>query len=214
MTLPGDGTLLLNLRGQAALVDITAPPVVALEASEVIAWLATACRASPSPSEMYSCKPTVFGNSESDVCSLEFVTQDTEAQLLQHKDACWRKLFRNPVIADGYPICARSPGEKGLQMSLQMMMLLGQTPWVTTFEGTTMLKGFNSLFAPTACLGSSTVWHFLLHQDETRVTYNQGLDATSGACTIDNETLQSDRHFVGWTPAADVLAGEFAFNQD
>lgn len=141
-------------------------------------------------------------------CSLQFVTRDAEADLLQTTNVCWRKMFHNPVLAYGYPTRARHPGEQGLELSLQMMLLLGQTPWITSFEGTTMLKGFNSLFVPMACPDSSILWHFLLNQDETRMSYDQGLEATSEEYSLDNAALQSCRHFVGWTPAADVLAGK------
>lgn len=154
--------------------------------------------------------PTVITGPEGSTssCSVEFVTEDAEEDLCKMANVCWRNLFRNPTIAHGYPTSVRQFGEQGLQLTLQMMLLLGQTPWITSFEGSTMLKGFNSLFVPMACPGSSVLWHFLLNQDETRLSYDQGLKATPEAHFLDNAALQSCRHFVGWTQTADVLAGE------
>ena len=181
-----------------------------LDVCEIIAWLATACQESPSPTRISVCNPSVVTDDYSDPpsCSIQFVYEDVEAELLQQRNVCWRKLFQNPVIASGYPTRARDPGEDGLQLSLQMMLLLGQAPWITSYGETTMLKGFNSLFVPMACPDSSILWHFLLNEDENRLSYNRGLEAMTEGYALDNATLQSRRHFVGWTQAADVVAGK------
>lgn len=71
-----------------------------------------------------------------------------------------------------------------------------------------MLKGFNSLFVPMACPDSAILWHFLLNEDENRLSYNRGLEQITEVYALDNATLQSRRHFVGWTQAADVVAGK------
>lgn len=208
--MPGDDVFSIALRDDATHVNITASPIVALEICEIVTWLATACRASPSPDRISLCKPSVVADSPGKPpgCLVRFTSEDIEAELLQRKNVCWRKLFQNPVIADGYPVCARGPGEEGLELLLQMMLLLGQAPWITLYEGATMLKGFNSLFVPMACPGSSIFWHFLLDQDGSRLSYNRGLEEIMEVYALDDATLQSRRHFVGWTPAADILAGK------
>ena len=209
--MPDGHAFSVALRDDATHVDIAASPVVTLELCEIITWMAAACRASSSPCKTSACHPSVEPNAGSDVpgCFIRFSLQDVEADLLQQRNNCWRSLFQNPVIAYGYPIRAREPGEEGLQLSLQMMLLLGQAPRITSYQGTTMLKGFNSLFVPMACPGSSILWHFLLNQDETRISYNRGLEEISEPYALDSAILQSRRHFVGWTQAADVVAGMF-----
>lgn len=207
--MPKGDLLIIALREGVTHVDITASPIVILEICEIITWLATAGRASPSPHNISACKPSVVPDTASKLPgrSIRFTFDDIEADFLQQRNVCWRNLFQNPVIADGYPICARVIGEEGLQLSLQMMLLLGQAPSITSYQGATMLKGFNSLFVPMACRGSSILWHFLLNQDETRLSYNLGLEQVSESYALDDATLQSRRHFVGWTQAADVVAG-------
>ncbi|KAK5715949.1 hypothetical protein LTR15_009774 [Elasticomyces elasticus] len=178
-----------------------------LEAAEVITWLGSACRASQYPDRCSGCRPYIT----SELYTERFLVRFDEQSVNETDKAgtCWRKLFKNPVIALGYPIPARKLGEVGLELSLHMMMVLGQTLCAATFAGRSMLKGYNSLFVPTSCVGSSIIWHFLVNEDGSRLPYNDGIAASAAADAylLDQNTLESGRHFVGWTPAADILAG-------
>ncbi|TKA61242.1 hypothetical protein B0A55_12217, partial [Friedmanniomyces simplex] len=120
---------------------------------------------------------------------------------------CWHRMFLNPVVIGGFRIPSRTDGEQGLELSLEMMVALGSTPDVTEFAGTTMLKGFNSLFVPTKRIGSSIVWHFIIREGGSRVSYNDGAAVARQDGVIEPSALQTARHFVGWTPVADQLAG-------
>ncbi|KAK3628387.1 hypothetical protein LTR56_018655 [Elasticomyces elasticus] len=139
--------------------------------------------------------------------SVRFMLKEQSVNEPDEAGTCWRKLFKNPVIALGYSIPARKLGEVGLELSLHMMMVLGQTLCAAAFAGRSMLKGYNSLFVPTSRIGSSIIWHFLVNEDRSRLPYNDGIAATANAYLIDQDTLEKGRHFVGWTPTADVLAG-------
>lgn len=52
--------------------------------------------------------------------------------LIDYKDharqngTCWQHLFQNPTIVKGYPIRARSYNERGLELPLKMMAMLGK----------------------------------------------------------------------------------------
>jgi hypothetical protein len=118
-------------------------------------------------------------------------------------------MFRNPVIAEGYPITPRSTGEQGLEVSFPMMATLAQTPYLTCFGGASILKGFSTILSLTKRAGSSFTWHFLIDQQRRRMPYNEGLNVTEVREQIAECDLQSGRHFVGWTPCIDVLAGKY-----
>jgi hypothetical protein len=116
-------------------------------------------------------------------------------------------MFRNPTVAYGYPIPVRNNDENGLEVSLSIMACLGATPWVIDYSRTLFLKGFCSLLAPMMQVGQSIIWHFLLQIDGKRMSYNQGLALGPMTDGISWPLLGQSRHFVGWTPAAQILAG-------
>lgn len=118
-------------------------------------------------------------------------------------------MFRNPVIAEGYPITPRSSGEHGLEMPFPMMAILARTPFRATFGGATLLKGFSTILSLTKRAGASFTWHFLIDQHQGPMTYNRGLEATELQQEVGEDDLQTGRHFVGWTPRIDKLAGKW-----
>lgn len=120
--------------------------------------------------------------------------------------SCWQKLFRNPVIVQGYPILCRIGKEVGLEISLEMMALLGNASRYTTFEDTLILKGFSTMFVPTASSKDSITWHFLFNEDDQiRIPYTEASRRCQIRETVDGvnaSRLGSARHFLGW--AVDV----------
>ena len=117
-------------------------------------------------------------------------------------------MFRNPVVAEGYPVEARSASELGLEVPLDMMLALGQTPLMTVFDKVTLFKGFNTAFAPMMALGTSVIWHFLVNQNCARLAYDTVVATAQIQEPLDRCGIEGGRHFVGWTPVADVLAGK------
>lgn len=194
VTLTEAGTL-VRLRG-----DVPA----LIESSTFIVWLSTAVRAAPEGCLAY-CRPEIF---QVDNASWKITHRYPESSR-EPKMTCWHKMFRNPVIAEGYTIAPRSMSEKGVEMSFSMMAILAQTPFVTCFEGTTMLKGFSTILSLTERASASFVWHFLIDQHRKRMPYDEGLRITGLRQEIHEQDLQRGRHFVGWTPCVDMLAGKY-----
>jgi hypothetical protein len=89
-----------------------------------------------------------------------------------------------------------------------MMAILAQTPFATRFEGATMLKGFSTILSLVKRAGTSFTWHFLVDQQRKRMPYSEGLKVTELQQEIGQHDLQMGRHFVGWTPCVDMLAGK------
>ena len=123
---------------------------------------------------------------------------------------CWHSLFNNPVIAKGYPIPKRA-GERGLEIPLSYMAQLAQTYRATIFGGRLALKGCITMFIPTQRLGNSVLWHFLINQDESRMTFLKpqelGLEQLSSE-VVDYSCLDSVRNFLGWSSHVEIQTGK------
>ena len=186
-----------------------------IEVAEILAWLGAACRASPNEDEISYCRPHLVPETSNrdPACRLtyEFSKIGDQSKAVAGNGECWHHLFRNPTIAQGYPIPTRNSEEKGLEVSLNIMSVLGSTPWAIQFDRTLFLKGFSSLFAPMKRIGSSILWHFIANKDGRRISYNQGLSLSPAADTIDWSALEVSRHFVGWTPSVDIFTGTLTY---
>jgi hypothetical protein len=90
---------------------------------------------------------------------------------LKKNGSCWHSLFRNPVIARGFPILARNHEEKVLEIPLNMMAKLGEASRAMNFDGILAIRGFSTLFVPTERTGNSVLWHFLYEESQNRISY-------------------------------------------
>jgi hypothetical protein len=175
--------------------------------------MGAACRASPEPERLGLCKAVLLPSRHGHWV-VEYDLQVIASQSPSASGTCWHQLFNNPVIAQGYPIPVReAAGEDdskfvGLELSLGLMAVLGQVPRAVTLAKTTMLKGFISMFVPMLRHGSSTLWHFMLSAKGCRLSYNEGLATALLEEPLDSDSIVNGRHFVGWTPNAEILAGE------
>lgn len=61
---------------------------------------------------------------------------------------CWRRLFSNICVAEGFPVRARQTEEQGLEIPLDMMAELGGAKGLTVFRGELVIRGFETLFVP------------------------------------------------------------------
>lgn len=185
------------------------PNLKVLELFEAVTWLSTACRESPSASEIACCGPTLVRQNSKDLAfKVNFSCSVVRLDEVYDKSAtCWHNMFRNPVIAKGFPIPRRRHGERGLELSLEMLAILGQTFWATHFDGF-LLKGFNSVTTPVKRIGESVLWHFLVNKDGSRIHYCDAAHR-SQMLSADEAVFAKARHFVGWTDRVEILAGEY-----
>lgn len=124
--------------------------------------------------------------------------------------SCRHAMFRNPVIAKHYPVPARSAGEKGLEISVELMFSLAQISWATIYNGNLVLKGFATLLTPTLEIGTSVLWHLKADKSGKRQSYNDGWEL-SHLHTLDDALFFGARDFVGWVNAAEHLVGKVIF---
>ncbi|KAH6714370.1 hypothetical protein BKA61DRAFT_575142 [Leptodontidium sp. MPI-SDFR-AT-0119] len=156
-------------------MDLTASgslPSVA-EVGEVLGWLGAILRTSGAEGVIaYSVPRTeklttaaLTFNLIFDISSLQQI-HDTKIS----KGTCWHALFNYPVIAKEYPIPKRAD-EKGLEIPLNYMARLGQAYRSTIFSSRFVLKGCITMFIPAQRLDNSVLWHFLINQDKSRMSY-------------------------------------------
>lgn len=193
------------------IVDATGSRIELVEIGEVLAWLGAACRASESDRISY-CVPRVACDG-SISCSITYDFSEVD-----EKDVgpiggskCWLKIFNNPTIVEGYPIRSREQGEPGLEVPINMAAVLGYAQFATSFNDQFLLKGPCSALLPTYRQGTTTIWHYIVNDDQEPMTYEQALGRQLDCPKIDLLCLEGSRHFVGWTPNVQILTGMYLY---
>lgn len=171
---------------------------------EILLWIGAATRAASRSTALVYSEAYLSDGHEAGLPSVMFREQPLDPE---GPGSCWHKMFRNPVIAKGFPIPRRPVHAQELEIPLEMMAGLGCTPWITNFAGNTMLKGFSTLFAATSEVAGTVIWHFVADEAVKRMPYVTGLPRCGQPLELDALTIETARHFVGWTPHADVLLG-------
>lgn len=196
------------------IVHATGSDPTLVEIGEILAWITAALRESPSPNLIAYATPRILDEQKTNLsfivdASIEIQSADS-AQL--PNGTCWHYLFRNPVVVCGSPILARGDEEKGLEIPLEMMSVLGLTPRATNFDNGLVLKGFSTMFIPMKKVKSSILWHFLFNEDETRMSYLTASKLCSGRLStnvVDASSLETGRHFLGWSSSVEVFTGTY-----
>lgn len=80
---------------------------------------------------------------------------------------------------------------------------------VNTFRNRLYIKGFNAMLVPTKRFDDIILWHLLLNEDGSHISY---LDSNSVETdgTIRLADLETHRHIVGWCSNATYYAGEYS----
>lgn len=205
----------LDIRNSSIVVVVAGTEPAIAEIGQQLAWLGAALRAAPSDNKMAYSTPKISFTSGSVVTfRLSFRVIDLEPipRGAEPNGSCWRPLFRNPVIVQGYPIRARLGEEKGLEVPLNMMAGLGQASRVVEFNGGLVMKGHSTLFCPTQRIQNSLLWHFIFNEAGERISYlsaDRFGDDRVSISEVDTACLERSRHFLGWSSSAEVLAGAY-----
>lgn len=190
------------------------------EVGEQFAWIGSALRTSPSSSEFAYSVPHL---EEARIASqsverlerglkahvrfgITFSVQQDSEQQTKAQCQCWHKMFRNPVIAKGYPIPRRVEPNTGLEMPINMMAGLVGTRHVNVFDGKLFIKGHASMLIPRRRHGDLLLWHFLRLPSGERISYWH--EAGPHIAGIDKSHLSTLRHIVGWCSQAKFVAGK------
>jgi len=184
------------------------------EIGELLAWIGAALRESPNGNTMtYSTPRMTTKTSPRLIFTLDAVMDDLEPEYGRERrnGTCWHHLFRNPVIVRGSPILTRGTEEKGLEIPLGVMAGLGRTSRATVFDYGLVMKGFSTMFVPVKCVKNSVIWHFLFHEDETRIPYLSASKLCHGRLSsdsLDASGIEDARNFLGWSSSVEVCTGK------
>ena len=214
----------IDLRLQKGSVVARGTHAALNELSEQLAWLG--CAFQPSPVSFGICytSPNIVVlkdvHSSSPIPSitaqLGFVTLSQDHGLSTDADGtCWHALFRNSVVADGFPILARHENEQGLELPLDMMSILAEARFATHYDRTLILKGHCTMLVPTRRTERSVTWHFIVNEGGKRLPYysfRERCPGWIGTDKVNTNLLEDDniRHFVGWASKITRHLGTFA----
>ncbi|KAL2821195.1 hypothetical protein BJX63DRAFT_427868 [Aspergillus granulosus] len=137
-------------------------------------------------------------------CNIKFdihVVQHTPTRL---NGQCWQRLFRSPVLVNGYPIPRRPNPGIGLEISLDTMAGLLGTDRISIFNNKMYIKTFAMMLFPTQHFGDIIVWH-LLWSDRDRVSYLEGKNIIKQELSISD--LEQCRHIIGWCTDVKYMIG-------
>ena len=189
------------------------------EIAEILGWLVTAFAPSTIDQGITYCRPVIKqlwksqlprDSRSTDASYIDFYISyeiHSGGNPTKINGQCWHHMFHNPVVVYGYPILRRPQSQPGLEIPLNVMVALLDEERINTFKNRWYIKGFNAMLVPTKCLDGLLLWHLLLNEDESYVSY---LDSKSVEMddTVSLVELEAHRHVVGWCVDATYHAGE------
>lgn len=126
--------------------------------------------------------------------------------------SCWKHLFRNPVLVEGYPIQRRPALGTGLELSLATLADLVQCKRMTVFKDEIFLKGFCSMLVAVQLFDDVVHWHAYTNENGSYINY---YDRKEPKETVDLKLMShlndftSMRHIVGWSSRVQDHSGRF-----
>jgi len=184
------------------------------DVGEILAWIVAALRESPQETSIAYSTPRMSTKAgPRPVFTFDASTDgiQSECGTERQNGTCWHFLFRNPVIVKGCPILRRGNEERGLEIPLGMMASLGRASRATVFGQGLVIKGFSTMFVPVTRVENSVVWHFLFHEDESRIPYLEASQLCYGRVStdvLDAPYIEGSRNFLGWSSSIEVFAGK------
>ncbi|KAJ5525503.1 hypothetical protein N7494_012153 [Penicillium frequentans] len=196
----------------SVLVLVNALPSWIVEIGEILSWMGSALRTSPHKDRLVFCRPSIVNAGDASVgphrsnftCTIQY-TLHVVLNDSQVNGQCWHGLFKNPVVAEGFPISWRSSLKMGLEIPLAMMATLAGTSRAHTFSEKIFLKGFSTMLVPTDSEGDLVLWHLISSNGGSRISYNDGVRLCNDKIRFAD--LKGSRHILGWCSTIKILAG-------
>ncbi|KAI1130990.1 hypothetical protein F5Y10DRAFT_93783 [Nemania abortiva] len=212
LDLPNGGRLTTQIDGGKVVVTIIGVTPIIIEVGQQLVWLSAALRSSSFETGVAICSPSMDvveqdgrsnkGKTTADIiCAVNFEITLASTTSDEHQGHCWQKMFRNPVIVQGYPIPLKKHPGLGLEMPLAMMATLVGSNQVSDFDGKTFIKGFSTMLVAMKVAGDLIVWHYFYNSLQGYQSYlYDGWDAAMGPSAQDIGLVELDtaRHVVGW----------------
>lgn len=98
----------------------------------------------------------------------------------------------------------------GLQLSVELMAVLGSILFATYFDGGYVLKGRSFMIVPLQRKGTSVQWHLFQSKDNDRIKYEDLSELAPNRLLVeksDGPAFLSAESFLGWCPQCKVHLG-------
>ncbi|KAI0439762.1 hypothetical protein F4803DRAFT_25474 [Xylaria telfairii] len=198
-------------------------PDTVIEIGEQLMWISCALRSSDF-ADVGTCEPS-FGDilttsrSPSKVVMRIELTNKLKHDKLNESQsgACWKDLFRSPLLVEGYPIPLRcTESALGLQLSLSTLMALVPDSRLVPYMGKLFIKRFATLLVAVKRLGDIILWHAISNKDGSYIYYHDERvrlhEIDVGSSLLREVDMGELKHVVGWTSNAENVAGTSSGN--
>jgi hypothetical protein len=220
-----DGTVLTaSIQSSTVIVTTSGSRDSIADIGEQLAWLGSSLRSSPvgkGPVFCYAETHRLISRVDSKTslapsvelqCTIRFKTKrpDDQTPSGMMNGKCWHNLFRNPMVAMGFPIAMRDEPQAGLEIPLPMMATLAQAKRVTVFDGRIFVKGYSTMLVPTKQVGNTVLWHLLYNERGERLPYTDPrIDQLQDSSVADLgiAEISRARHVLGWASSTEIVAG-------
>ena len=203
-----------KIQGSSVVAVVSGTKPAIAEIGQQLAWLGAALRAAPSDHRMAYSTPKIAHNTgpmPSFNLSCRFAEVENFRPGVKPNGSCWRPLFRNSVIVQGYPILARFNHEKGLEIPLHLMVALGRAYRGADSIGGLVVKELSTMFCLTQRIKNSLLWHFVSSHDRKEMSYFSAESLHTGRDysnhDVDTACLGRSRNFLGWASSVELQAG-------
>jgi hypothetical protein len=200
------------------LVLVTGNPLAIADLGEQLVWLSSSFLELDESEGLMVRRPNVKVETSDKRWNITFHVDSQDARISNRlssspKPRCWHDLLQGFNLVEGFPIRPRKTTQKGLEIPLDMMAFLAETPRATSFDSRMVLKGWATTLIPTVRLEDSLLWHYMQQPNGNHLSYAMITDsfAQTGkdVASLGWSCLNQDRHFLGWCDASQVLAGKF-----
>ncbi|KAI0104994.1 hypothetical protein GGR51DRAFT_200467 [Nemania sp. FL0031] len=206
------------------IVDVMGTRQSLVDIAQQIVWLGAALRSSDFEDGVASCTPIILNELKASTISttpeiralpprdIFFKVQFAMVKLVDETipGKCWHRMFKNPVMVNGYPILARNERELGLEIPLGIMGALVASKQVEVFEGMLFIKGFSAMLVSTKVISNNlnhhtVIWHYIFNPEGKKISYLEHNIGKDHDFTL--EDLKNARHIVGWCANTTYHAG-------
>ncbi|KAL2810191.1 hypothetical protein BJX63DRAFT_434474 [Aspergillus granulosus] len=222
--LPGGTTINLRIKIFTVIVKAIGTRTSVAEVAEQFAWLGATLRASSNDHGVALCRPYIKSSHGSRSSSadegpkvisslqfhISFEVKEPDTAEKPKNGRCWHNIFRNPVVAEGFPIRTRHMPNIGMEASLGVLGALVPSRRLTVFGNKLYIKGFSTVLVPTKVVGDKIIWHMVFDKNGGYVSYvDPEIDTLPGLypANISECSLDSFRHVLGWCSEAELLTG-------
>ncbi|KAK4224029.1 hypothetical protein QBC38DRAFT_34047 [Podospora fimiseda] len=186
-------------------------PFSIAELGTQLAWLGGALFPSTSAGPV-SCHPSarfeVAQDADQDsppaiTCWIDYRTYIPEVQSDNSipPGSCWRAVFGNISVVDGFPIPHRKRQNSGMEATVGIMAALTNVRKLVKFCGMTFIKGFSAMLTAVEVTADTVYWHLFFNKDGDHISYADPR-VPLGSPDSDGRDVNIDdpntRHILGW----------------